>query len=50
MTTPQIVKRLIGLLRKQIADGRSTPGPQLENGKDKIHPMQRVPPFVWKKK
>jgi len=47
---PDTVKRLVGLLREQIANGRSTPGPKLTNGKDKIHPMQRVPPFVWKKK
>ena len=47
---PAIVKRMVGLLRAQVANGRSTPGPKLENGKQKIHLMQRVPPFVWKNK
>ncbi|MFP6899367.1 MAG: sulfatase-like hydrolase/transferase, partial [Opitutales bacterium] len=46
---PETVQRLIGLLKEQIASGRSTPGPKRKNGRDKIHAMQRVPQFVWKK-
>tara|TARA_B100001123_G_scaffold344634_1_gene391713 strand:+ start:7392 stop:7730 length:339 start_codon:yes stop_codon:yes gene_type:complete len=47
---PDLVKRLIELLRAQVANGRSTPGSKLKNGKERIHIMQRVSPFVWKKK
>jgi arylsulfatase A len=33
---PEIVNRLRALLEKQIADGRSTPGPKLANDIDRI--------------
>ncbi len=47
---PQKVAELIRLYRKQIADGRSTPGPRLPNdgGTPKLFPA--VPAFVWRKK
>lgn len=47
---PKKVTELIQLFRKQIADGRSTPGPRLANdgGAPKLFPA--VPAFVWAKK
>ena len=46
---PEVVERLVKKLKEQIANGRSTPGPKLQNGRERIHAMQRVPAFVWKK-
>ena len=47
---PEKVAELLQLFRKQIADGRSTPGPRLANdgGDPKLFPG--VPAFVWAKK
>jgi arylsulfatase A len=44
---PERVQKMVALLRKQIDDGRSTPGPKLANGRDVIHLFPRVPKFVW---
>ena len=42
---PKRVDSMVGLLKKQIAQGRSTPGPKLANGKNvKLH--QRLPESV----
>ena len=46
---PDLVEELAQELKRQILNGRSTPGPKLKNGRDRIHPMQNVPAFVWKK-
>ena len=45
---PDRVKAMIAAFRKVIEEGRSTPGPKLENGRDMkvFHP---VPPFAWSK-
>lgn len=44
---PERVESMVAILKKQIADGRSTPGPKLVNTKNvKIH--QRLPDFVIK--
>ena len=46
---PDLVEELAQELKGQILNGRSTPGPKLKNGRDRIHPVQNVPAFVWKK-
>ena len=38
---------MVALLRQQIDDGRSTPGPKLANSRDVIQLFPRVPKFVW---
>ena len=43
---PQRVDRLVALLRQRIDRGRSTPGPELNNGRSPIRVMQRLPEFV----
>lgn len=45
---PNRVAAMIELLRKQIANGRSTPGPDLSNGRDDISIHQGLPEFVQK--
>ena len=45
---PERVARMVALLRRQIANGRSTPGPKLVNGRPRININQRVPEFVRK--
>jgi hypothetical protein len=39
---------MVALLRQQITNGRSTPGPKLANGRPRININQRVPEFVRK--
>ena len=46
---PEKVAELVELLRKQIADGRSTPGPRLRNDRQNIKPFPAVPAFAWAK-
>jgi arylsulfatase A len=43
---PDRVQKMIALLQQQIADGRSTPGPRLQNGASQVRLHQRVPGFV----
>jgi arylsulfatase A-like enzyme len=43
---PERVARMVTLLRQQIEDGRSTPGPKLANGRSRINIHQRIPNFV----
>ena len=43
---PEQVASMVKLLLQQIEAGRSTPGPQLENGNQKINIHQRLPGFV----
>lgn len=45
---PERVARLVALLRRQINNGRSTPGPRLANDRAGININQRVPDFVRK--
>ena len=45
---PERVARMVALLRQQITNGRSTPGPKLANGQPRINISQRVPEFVRK--
>ena len=45
---PERVARMVALLRRQIANGRSTPGPKLANGRPRININPRVPNFVRK--
>ena len=45
---PKRVARMVALLRQQIINGRSTPGPKLTNGRPRININQRVPEFVRK--
>jgi arylsulfatase A-like enzyme len=45
---PERVARMVALLRRQIADGRSTPGPKLANGRPRINLNPRLPDFVRK--
>ncbi len=45
---PERVAKMVELLRRQIQDGRSTPGPKLENGRKNININQRVPDSVRK--
>ncbi len=47
-TYPAKVGELITLLERQIAAGRSTPGPDLGNDRDQITLFSGVPSFVWK--
>ena len=47
---PEKVAELIQLFRKQIADGRSTPGSRLANDGGTPKLFAAVPPFVWAKK
>ena len=47
---PEKVAELIQLFRKQIANGRSTPGPRLANDGGTPKLFSAVPPFVWAKK
>ena len=42
------VDQMVALLRKQIQDGRSTPGPRLDNDRKAIDINQRLPEFVRK--
>ncbi|MDP6634092.1 MAG: arylsulfatase [Phycisphaerae bacterium] len=46
---PEKVAELASLMKKQIADGRSTPGPRLKNERNNIKLFPAVPPFVWAK-
>ncbi|PHS11010.1 MAG: arylsulfatase [Blastopirellula sp.] len=43
---PEKVAKMVALLRKQIADGRSTPGPKLSNDNAGVGINQRLPGFV----
>ena len=45
---PQRVADMVALLRKQVRDGRSTPGPPLKNDRDEVNINQRLPEFVRK--
>ena len=45
---PKRVARMVALLRQQITNGRSTPGPKLANERPRININQRVPEFVRK--
>jgi arylsulfatase A-like enzyme len=45
---PKRVARMVALLRQQITNGRSTPGPKLANGRPRININQRVPEFMRK--
>ena len=45
---PERVARMVALLRRQIANGRSTPGPKLANGRPRINLNPRLPEFVRK--
>ena len=45
---PDTVRRLIALLDRQIANGRSTAGPPLNNDKQHVNYFSGVPRFVWK--
>jgi len=44
---PRHVRELMALLEKQITDGRSTPGPVLQNARHPINLFMGVPKFVW---
>ena len=44
---PERIRKMLDLLDRQIAEGRSTPGPRMKNGRANIKTMQRVPRFVW---
>ena len=46
---PELVKELFAALDDQIARGRSTPGPKLENDFPKINIHNRIPAFVFQK-
>ncbi len=46
---PEQVQKMIALLQQQIAAGRSTPGPQLQNGVPRVSLHQRLPGFVLAK-
>ena len=46
---PEKVAELVALLRQQIADGRSTPGPRLKNDRPDINLPPGVPAFAWAK-
>ncbi|MHC4876584.1 MAG: sulfatase family protein [Planctomycetota bacterium] len=43
---PDRVAQMIALLEKQIANGRSTPGPKLQNGRARVPLHARLPAFV----
>lgn len=45
---PERVKSMIASLRTVLENGRSTPGPKLENGRE-MKVFQPVPKFVWAK-
>ncbi len=45
---PERVRAMIDSFRATLENGRSTPGPKLENGRD-LQPFQPVPKFVWAK-
>ena len=45
---PERVARMVALLRQQITNGRSTPGPKLVTERPRININQRVPEFVRK--
>jgi len=45
---PEQVTKMVALLRQQIENGRSTPGPKLTNGRTAININQRIPDFVRK--
>ena len=44
---PDKVAELAALLKKQIADGRSTPGPRIKNDRRNIKLFPAVPAFAW---
>ena len=46
---PEKVREMLSLLKQHIDKGRSTPGPILQNDRDKIKTFPAVPAFVWKK-
>ena len=46
---PDKIAELAALLRNQIDDGRSTPGPRLTNGRKNIKLFPAAPPFIWAK-
>lgn len=45
---PERVQKMVALLQQQIAAGRSTPGPRLENEATRVLLHQRLPDFVRK--
>ena len=46
---PERVAEIYGMLKRQIADGRSRPGDPIVNDRQNIQPFKGVPRFVWKK-
>ena len=46
---PERVKKMLALFEKQIAQGRSTPGPKLKNDVPTVNPFPGVPKFVFQK-
>jgi arylsulfatase A-like enzyme len=46
---PKKVAELASLMKKQIAAGRTTRGPQLKNDRSNIKLFPAAPPFVWAK-
>ena len=46
---PDRIQRMVDLLRRQIKDGRSTPGPALKNDVAGVNINQRLPHFVREK-
>ncbi|NQT87647.1 arylsulfatase, partial [bacterium] len=45
---PERVAEMVALLRKQVHEGRSTPGPKLANDRKAVNVNQRLPDFVRK--
>lgn len=45
---PGKVRELMARLRRQVASGRSTPGPKVRNDRKRIELFRGVPRFVWK--
>jgi hypothetical protein len=45
---PKRVDQMVALLRQQITNGRSTPGPKLANGRPRMNINQRLPDFARK--
>jgi arylsulfatase A-like enzyme len=45
---PKRVDQMVALLRQQITNGRSTPGPKIANGRPRMNINQRLPDFVRK--
>ena len=45
---PKRVDQMVALLRQQVSSGRSTPVPDINNGRSRMNINQRLPDFVRK--